>query len=58
MDSLKQRIVDYVAANQPVKRADLIVVIGISGKIAALRRPEWSQSVQLDPTLDGIHPKL
>ena len=42
MDSLKQRIVDYVAANQPVKRADLIVVIGISGKgldreIAALR---------------------
>lgn len=32
MDSLKQRIVDYVAANQPVKRADLIVVIGISGK--------------------------
>ncbi|EPA0062143.1 hypothetical protein ACQYIJ_004172 [Enterobacter cloacae] len=42
MDSLKQRIVDYVGANQPVKRADLIVVIGISGKgldreIAALR---------------------
>ncbi|HDR2542559.1 TPA: ArsR family transcriptional regulator [Enterobacter mori] len=42
MDNLKQRIVDYVAANQPVKRADLIVVIGISGKgldreIAALR---------------------
>ncbi|WP_253378552.1 ArsR family transcriptional regulator [unidentified bacterial endosymbiont] len=42
MDSLKQRIVDYVAANQPVKRADLIVVIGISGKgldreVAALR---------------------
>lgn len=32
MDSLKQRIVDYVGANQPVKRADLIVVIGISGK--------------------------
>lgn len=28
MDSLKQRIVDYVGANQPVKRADLIVVIG------------------------------
>ncbi|WP_148399994.1 helix-turn-helix domain-containing protein [Enterobacter mori] len=42
MDSLKQRIVDYVAANQPVKRADLIVAIGISGKgldreIATLR---------------------
>lgn len=42
MDSLKQRIVDYVAANQPVKRADLIEVIGISGKgldreISALR---------------------
>lgn len=32
MDSLKQRIVDYVAANQPVERADLIEVIGISGK--------------------------
>ena len=42
MDNLKQRIVDYVAANQPVKRADLIVAIGISGKgldreIATLR---------------------
>lgn len=32
MNSLKQHIVDYLAANQPVKRADFIVVIATSGK--------------------------
>lgn len=32
MDSLKQRIVDYVSANQPVRRGDLRTAIGISGK--------------------------
>lgn len=32
MDNLKQRIVDHIWANEPVKRADLIRFAGISGK--------------------------
>jgi len=32
MDNLKQRIVDHIWANEPVKRADLVRFTGIAGK--------------------------
>lgn len=32
MDNLKQRIVDHIWANEPVKRADLVRMAGIAGK--------------------------
>lgn len=48
MDSLKQRIVDYVKANQPVKIANVIRVIGIS-------RDRFYEEARVLRELDLLH---